>query len=167
MPNSVVRASPGVFNMDIPASGHPKRGIFWRILSLFKYAVKYSLNRSNVKEIIPKGVTLFFATAQNEVLCMEAIQKTLDDGYLMNNETYKNSYPIGAIYRGSIKYIPFILIEYFKCKDKYLNKSFLYAFDGFCLAIASKKILKNYLLKLNPKQIIISNHLSGINNCRK
>jgi hypothetical protein len=143
----------------LPESIQSKKGIGWRILSLAKYAVIYSLNVKKKKETIPTGARLFFALAQNEVQSMLPIQKKLKDGYFWNNEVYKNGYPIGAIHRGALKYIPYVFLSYIFCENKYLKNAYRYRFDGFCLAIESKIKLRNALLKLRPKQIVIANEL--------
>ncbi|MBB2145924.1 hypothetical protein GM921_10530 [Pedobacter sp. LMG 31464] len=75
-------------------------------------------------------------------------------------DSYKNGFPLAKIYFYSIFFIPVVFYRYLICRNEYQKKSFSYAFDGFCIAYASKIILKNYLREISPKKIIIANQLS-------
>ncbi|SDJ32570.1 hypothetical protein SAMN04487898_102270 [Pedobacter sp. ok626] len=145
--------------LNLPSSNLPRKGIVYRLLSQIKGVLKYGLS-FNKKGLLQKKSILFFHISQNELNSVKAIVSKLPNASLFGNDNYKNGYPIGKIYWFSLFFIPCVFYQYFRCKNLYYKRAFSYAFDGFCIAYASKYILRSYLKKLQPSQIIIANQLS-------
>jgi hypothetical protein len=146
-------------NLNFPSAILPRKGIFFRILSQFKGAIKYSLKSKNNK-YLEKNSVLFFVFAQNEINSVQSIASELSNSKLFGIDDYKNGYPISKIYWYSLIFIPIVLYRFLICKNTYHKRSFSYAFDGFCIAYSSKYVLKKYLATIEPTKIIIANQLS-------
>lgn len=143
----------------LPKENLPKKGIFLRIFSLFKHFIASALSIKHA-EYIKKDAILFFVMAQNEINSVKSIQAKIPSSHLFGIDCYKNGFPHTRLYFYSLVFIPVVIYRYLICKNKYHKESFFYAFDGFCLAYASRIVLKGYLLKVKPKKIIIANQLS-------
>lgn len=146
-------------NLNFPSAILPRKGIFFRILSQFKCAVKYTFKAKN-NSSIDKNTILFFVFAQNEINSVQSIVDQLPDSKLFGIDNYENGYPISKIYWYSLIFIPIVFYRFLICKNAYHKRSFSYAFDGFCIAYASKYVLKKYLKTIWPSKIVIANQLS-------
>lgn len=146
-------------NLNFPSAILPKKGVFLRIVSLFKGVVKYGMKRTT-NSCITKNTTLFFVFAQNEINSVQPIVNQLPNSKLFGIDSFKNGYPIFKIYFYSLFFVPVVFYRLIICKDAYHKKSFQYAFDGFCIAYASRYILKKYLKEIEPTKIVIANQLS-------
>lgn len=146
-------------NLNIPPGSLPRKGVFFRILSQINGIIKFGLKRKS-GEFLKGSSTLFFAISQNEINSLKPIVDELPESLLFGIDDYKNGFPLGKIYLYSLLYIPLVFYHFIKCKNNYHKRSFSYAFDGFCIAYSSNYILRKYLMKLNPKKIVIANQLS-------
>lgn len=138
----------------------PKRGILTRILSLFKGIIIHGILKKRDRFKLDYNKILFFAIAQNEKNSVSPLVLQLPNSEIFGNDNFQNGYPLGKIYWFSLLFIPVVFYRYLICTNPYHKQSFSYAFDGFCIAYSSNYILKKYLLKLNPKKIVIANQLS-------
>ena len=140
----------------------PKSGILIRILSLLKSILKLTYNKLTIKQnkCIHSQSTLFFCISKNEYVSIEQIAKKSENFYILGNNSYKNDFPFLKIYLFSLFFIPIVFFRCIFIKDAYLKKSVKYAFDGFCLAYSMNYLLKFYLKEINPKKIVITNHLN-------
>mgnify|MGYP003675556341 FL=1 len=145
--------------LNLPPENNPRKGIVFRILSLFKGILRYGIFRKASKHKIEKNSILFFVMANNEYNSIKPISEELPNSFVFGKDQFKNGYPLGKIYLFSLIFIPIVFWKFLFCRKAYHKRSFSYAFDGFCLAYSSAYVLKKYLLRLQPKNIIISNQL--------
>jgi hypothetical protein len=140
----------------------PQAGIIIRILSLIKATVIIGVSevsRNRIKSI-PSNSTLMFSIAKNEFLSISPVEKKMNDAYIFGDDNFRNGFPMFRIYLISLIFIPIALINYLKNRDPHINKASLYSFDGFCIAYGADLVLRKYLRKIKPKQIVITNHLN-------
>ena len=135
----------------------PKKGILLRILSLINATILLILRYKKRNILIPSKSVLFFGLNDNEVLPYSNILK-LDNHHLIGNDRYINGFPLIRIYLTSFLFIPIVLFYFLTTKDNVRKHSFKYIFDFYCLTFAAILIIPNYLNKLKPKKIIVSNH---------
>ncbi len=144
--------------LDSGKDNLPKKGIILRILGLIYSTFKIILNKSKRKDSIPKNSILYFALNNNEELAFSNVLNLEGSHHLIGNDTYINGFPIIKIYLTSLFFIPRVFFNYIITEDEIKKLSFKYIFDFYCLSFAAILIIPNYLNKLKPKKIIISNH---------
>ena len=129
-----------------------------RILSLIKATLLIIINNKKKGDVIPNNSILFFGLNNNENLAFSNVLNLDDSHYLIGNDRYINGFPIVKIYITSLFFIPVILLHFLITKDDIKKLSFKYVFDFYCLTFAAILIIPNYLNKLKPSKIIVSNH---------
>tara|TARA_B110000238_G_C16125563_1_gene439057 strand:+ start:1420 stop:2733 length:1314 start_codon:yes stop_codon:yes gene_type:complete len=144
--------------LDTPNDNLPKKGILPRILSLIKATLLIIINNKKKGDIIPNNSILFFGLNNNEKLAFSNVLNLYKSHHQIGDDRYVNGFPILKIYLTSLLFIPMVLFYYFKTKDTLKKLSFKYIFDFYCLSFAAILIIPNYLNKLKPSKIIISNH---------
>ena len=153
--------------LNLPNSNNPRKGIFVRIFSLLKstYISIIPFFKNDGLKIINNS-DLIFANSKNEEIALKYIKNISQSSYFAGyNQSFKNDFPYLKIYLLSILFIPVVFIRYLFCKSTYLNKSYKYAFDGFCIAYSCQIVLPLWLNEIKPKRIFFSNHLSVFNRC--
>lgn len=145
--------------LNLPSENNPRKGILFRILSLIKGILRHGILEKANKHKIEKNSILFFVMANNEYNSIKPISEELPNSFVFGKDHFINGYPLGKIYLFSLIFIPIVFCKFLICKNAYHKRSFSYAFDGFCLAYSSVYVLKKYLFRLQPKNIIISNQL--------
>jgi hypothetical protein len=144
--------------LDTPKDNLPKKGILSRILSLIKATLLIIINNKKKGDIIPNNSILFFGLNNNEKLAFSNVLNLHKSHHQIGDDRYINGFPILKIYLTSLLFIPMVLFYYFKTKDTLKKLSFKYVFDFYCLSFAAILIIPNYLNKLKPKKILVSNH---------
>lgn len=144
--------------LDTPKDNLPKKGILLRILSLIKATLVIIINNKKKGDVIPNNSILFFGLNNNEKLAFSNVLNLHKSHHQIGDDRYINGFPILKIHLTSLFFIPVILFHYFITKDDIKKLSFKYIFDFYCLTFAAILIIPNYLNKLKPNKIIISNH---------
>jgi hypothetical protein len=145
--------------LNLPKDNLPQKGILLRILVLFRsIAKKQFAGKGRTENRIKENANIFFSLSRNEFESIKSIANGLDGAYIIGDDQYQNGFPLKEIYLKSLLYIPRVFLAYLKCSDPYYKKSFLYAFDNFCLACAAITILPGYSKNLNAKQLVVANH---------
>ena len=125
---------------------------------LIKATLLIIINNKKKGDVIPNNSILFFGLNNNENLAFSNVLNLDDSHYLIGNDRYINGFPIVKIYITSLFFIPVILLHFLITKDDIKKLSFKYVFDFYCLTFAAILIIPNYLNKLKPSKIIVSNH---------
>ena len=145
--------------LELPKGNLPKKGILLRIIGLLISIIKKQRQNKSKKNVkVNTKANVFFVISKNEMDSIKPIASRMENYFLLGNDSYENGFPMKKIYWKSILFIPIVFLEYLKCTNKYHKESFKYAFDNFCLSYSAISILPKYLKKINPNQIIISNH---------
>ena len=148
----------GIIDLNFDKASLPKKGIVVRILSLINATFFLIIGNKKREKIIPNNSILFFGLNNNENLAFSNVLNLDDSHYLIGNDRYINGFPIVKIYITSLFFVPVILLHYLITKDDIKKLSFKYVFDFYCLTFAAILIIPNYLNKLKPSKIIVSNH---------
>ena len=148
-------------------AGNPRPGILLRILSLFKQlflSFELSLKKKNCYSI-PVNSILFFGQTKNEYFPYMNLISNLkpeksNNFFVIGINKYKNDFPYLKIYTNALLFIPLVFFYYYKENDKFKSLSYKYSFDKICIVLSSIKVISNYLNKVKPNKIVVSNHNS-------
>ena len=99
---------------------NPKKGIFWRILSLFNQLL-HEINKSLLirRAAFPPNAIVFFGQHYNEYVPYLNLFKGLGDSrsdrfFIIGNRRYRNDFPYIKIYLHALTYIPKAIRMYYK-----------------------------------------------------